>query len=114
MEKLEIFKTNPNLKEVHMTSDGQCFYNEYDAKMHAKTLKDKTVELVVNPNQLEVIVEDEDEDEQEAKAKAEAEAKAEQEAEAKAKAEQEPVDGGTSMMNLVKEETKAKKNEAKR
>ena len=47
--KTEIFKSNPNLKEVHMTSDGQCFYNDNDAKMHAKTLEDKAVELVMNP-----------------------------------------------------------------
>jgi len=32
-----------------MTSDGQCFYNDNDAKMHAKTLEDKAVELVMNP-----------------------------------------------------------------
>ncbi|WP_445720229.1 hypothetical protein [Flavobacterium sp.] len=47
--KTEIFKSNPNLKEVHMTSDGQCFYSDNDAKMHAKTLEDKAVELVMNP-----------------------------------------------------------------
>lgn len=47
--KTKIFESNPNLKEVHMTSDGQCFYNDNDAKMHAKTLEDKAVELVMNP-----------------------------------------------------------------
>ena len=47
--KTKIFESNPNLKEVHMTSDGQCFYNDNDAKMHAKTLEDKSVELVMNP-----------------------------------------------------------------
>jgi hypothetical protein len=61
MKKHNIFETNPNLKEVHMTSDGESFYNDNDAKLHAKSLKDKTVELVVNPSQLEVIT-DEDED----------------------------------------------------
>lgn len=63
MKKHDIFITNPSLKEVHMTSDGQSFYNDNDAKMHAKSLKDKIVELVVNPSQLEVITDEDDEDE---------------------------------------------------
>jgi hypothetical protein len=62
MKKHNIFETNPNLKEVHMTSDGEAFYNDNDAKMHAKSLEDKTVELVVNPSQLEVITDEDDED----------------------------------------------------
>jgi hypothetical protein len=65
MKRHKIFETNPNLKEVHMTSDGESFYNDNDAKLHAKSLKDKSVELVANPSLLEVITEDEDaEDEQ--------------------------------------------------
>lgn len=47
--KNQIFEINPNLKEVFMTSDGQCFYNENDAKMHGKALENKQVELVLNP-----------------------------------------------------------------
>lgn len=58
MKKHEIFKTNPNLKEVHMTSDGQAFYNDNDAKMHAKSLEDKKVELVLNPDHIEVVAEE--------------------------------------------------------
>lgn len=61
MKKHEIFETNPNLKEVHITSDGQAFYNDNDAKMHAKTLEDKKVELVLNPtflSDIEVIDEE--------------------------------------------------------
>lgn len=58
MKKHEIFKTNPNLKEVHITSDGQAFYNDSDAKLHAKSLKDKSVELIVNPDHIEVVTED--------------------------------------------------------
>ena len=60
--KTKIFESNPNLKEVHMTSDGQCFYNDNDAKMHAKTLEDKAVELVMNPTfliDIEVVDEEE-------------------------------------------------------
>lgn len=60
--KTKIFESNPNLKEVHMTSDGQCFYNDNDAKMHAKTLEDKAVELVMNPKfiaEMEVVDEEE-------------------------------------------------------
>ena len=59
--KTKIFESNPNLKEVHMTSDGQSFYNDNDAKMHAKTLKDNSVELVMNPKfiaEMEVVDEE--------------------------------------------------------
>lgn len=62
MKKHEIFETNPNLKEVHITSDGQAFYNDNDAKMHAKTLEDKKVELVLNPKFLTDIEVIDDED----------------------------------------------------
>ena len=63
MKSHEIFESNPDLKEVHVTSDGTPFYNANDAKQHAKTLKDKSVELVVNPSVLDVIVDDADSDE---------------------------------------------------
>lgn len=62
MKSHEIFESNPSLKEVHVTSDGTPFYNDNDAKMHAKTLKDKSVELVVNPLLIDVITEDIDSD----------------------------------------------------
>jgi len=62
MKKHEIYDSNPDLKEVHMTSDGEPFYNANDAKMHAKSLKDKLVEIVVNPLQIEVIAEDTDDE----------------------------------------------------
>lgn len=55
----KIFKTNPGLKEAHRTSDGQFFYQETDAKNHAKTLTDKTVEHVVNELEMEVIDDEE-------------------------------------------------------
>ena len=48
----EIFKTNPNLEKVHVTSDNTAFYQENDAKNHAKTLEDKLVETVYNPKML--------------------------------------------------------------
>jgi hypothetical protein len=67
MKKHKIFETNPNLKEVHMTSDGETFYKDNDAKMHAKSLKDKTVELVINPSLLEVITDEDNFDEDGAK-----------------------------------------------
>ncbi len=51
----EIFETNPNLEKVHVTSDNTAFYQETDAKNHAKTLKDKTVETVYNPKTLEAV-----------------------------------------------------------
>ncbi|AOW08743.1 hypothetical protein [Flavobacterium gilvum] len=64
MKKHEIFETNPNLKQVHLTSDGQAFYNDNDAKMHAKTLEDKNVELVINPSLIDTIAEDVDGDDE--------------------------------------------------
>ena len=51
----EIFETNPNLEKVHVTSDNTPFYQENDAKNHAKSLKDKTVETVYNEKFLEVV-----------------------------------------------------------
>lgn len=42
----DIFKANPALEKFHQTSDGQAFYNDSDARLHAKTLKDKTVKVV--------------------------------------------------------------------
>lgn len=62
MKKHEIFESNPELKQVHFTSDGQAFFKESDAKNHAKTLEDKKVELVVNPSEFENILEDFDDD----------------------------------------------------
>jgi uncharacterized protein (DUF927 family) len=51
----EIFETNPGLKKCYITSDGTPFYQENDAKNHAKTLKDKTVEPVFNEKELQVV-----------------------------------------------------------
>ena len=75
--KHEIFEANPNLKEVHATSDGQCFYNDNDAKMHAKTLKDKSVELIVNPSLIDVEIEEELDNDQDTETEAAEKAKAE-------------------------------------
>lgn len=38
-----IFKGNPAMKEVHVTSDGTAFYTLNDAKNHARTLSNKGV-----------------------------------------------------------------------
>jgi hypothetical protein len=46
---MEIFNTNPKLEKCFKTSDGEHFYNESDAKNHAKSLEDKHVEKLVNP-----------------------------------------------------------------
>lgn len=55
----EIFKSNPQLKKVYVTSDGTPFYQETDAKNHAKTLDDKTVEPLYNELELTVVDEEE-------------------------------------------------------
>lgn len=46
---MNIFENHPNLEKCFSTSDGEHFYNENDAKNHAKSLEDKTVEPVYNP-----------------------------------------------------------------
>lgn len=46
---MNIFENQPNLEKCFSTSDGEHFYNENDAKNHAKSLEDKTVEPVYNP-----------------------------------------------------------------
>lgn len=55
----KIFETNPNLKKAYITSDGTPFYQETDAKNHAKTLEDKTVKPVFNEKELQVVDEEE-------------------------------------------------------
>ncbi len=46
---MEIFNTNPTLEKCFKTSDGEHFYNESDAKNYAKSLQDKHVEKLINP-----------------------------------------------------------------
>lgn len=57
--KHSIFETHPNLEKVYVTSDEIAFYQETDAKNHAKSLKDKSVEVVYNENNLAVVDEEE-------------------------------------------------------
>lgn len=106
-----VFKNNPELKVYYKTADGTAFYTEPDARMHARSLSDKSVEPVYRSviENVAVVLEDdsqkklqdavqadalsgmmsEDEKEAEDKAKQEAEEKAKQEAEEKAKQEAE-------------------------
>jgi hypothetical protein len=49
----DVFKQNPKLEKYYSTSDGEAFYNENDAKNHAKSLDEKTVETVYNDDFLE-------------------------------------------------------------
>lgn len=44
MNGKEYLAENPKCDVIHSTSDGNLFYNESDAKNHANTLDDKTVE----------------------------------------------------------------------
>ena len=63
----DVFKQNPKLEKYYSTSDGEAFYNENDAKNHAKNLEVKTVETVFNELFLDVIKDEElSEDEKEA------------------------------------------------
>lgn len=38
-----ILKANPDISEVHITSDGTAFYTRNDAQNHANTLKNREV-----------------------------------------------------------------------
>ena len=85
-----IFESNPNLKKAFITSDGTPFYQENDAKNHAKTLEDKSVEPVYNEKELQVNDAEDlsDEDKEMAEFEATEKLKADQAAE-KLKADQE-------------------------
>ena len=50
----EVFESNPKLKHYFKTADDQAFYNADDAKNHSKSLQDKSVETVFNPNLIDV------------------------------------------------------------
>lgn len=39
----EVLKANPDINEVHVTSDGTAFYTRNDAQNHANTLKNREV-----------------------------------------------------------------------
>lgn len=58
----KIFEQNPQLQVVFVTSDGTPFYNEGDAKNHGKSLENKSVETVYNPNHLQVVDSEDSED----------------------------------------------------
>jgi len=44
-----IFEANPNLKKYFKTSDGESFYKEGDANLHAKGLENRKVTPVFRP-----------------------------------------------------------------
>ncbi len=48
-----IFEQHPNLKQYFKTADGQAFYEHSDAKLHARTLEDKSIETVEKPVKVE-------------------------------------------------------------
>lgn len=72
----DVFKNNPKLEKYYGTSDGESFYNENDAKNHAKNLEVKTVETVFNELFLEVIKDEELSEDDKAALQLEAEEKA--------------------------------------
>jgi hypothetical protein len=41
-----LFTHYPAVDRLHFTADGQAFFMENDARNHAETLKDKTVETI--------------------------------------------------------------------
>lgn len=48
-----IFKSHPHLDEYFTTSDGQAFFSENAATVHAKTLKNKAVKCVIKSAEME-------------------------------------------------------------
>ncbi|RWX00917.1 hypothetical protein [Flavobacterium cerinum] len=46
MAKDQVFESNPTISVYYKTSDGETFYKEGDAKFHARSLKDKSVQTV--------------------------------------------------------------------
>jgi hypothetical protein len=54
-----IFKQHPAVKEFHVTSDDQAFFQPADAKNHATTLADKEVEIVKRGDVLKKVLIDE-------------------------------------------------------
>lgn len=46
----QVFQDNPKLNHCYKTSDNEMFYNAEDAKNHAKSLNDQSVETLDNPN----------------------------------------------------------------
>ncbi len=93
----KVFEQHPQLKQAFITSDDTAFYQETDAKNHAKTLEDKTVEPVFNEMELNVV-------DEEVLSSEEEEMKAFEAAET-AKAEQEAI-----KLQAVEAEEKAKKD----
>lgn len=103
----KIFETNPDLKKAYITSDGTPFYQETDAKNHAKTLKDKSVEPVFNEKELQVVDEEEltDADHEMAEFEAAEKLKADQEAE-RQKAIQDQMELAQALLEFNPETTK--------
>lgn len=52
----ELFKQYPNMSEYFETSDGEKFFKEDPAKVHGRTLKNKTVKTVTRPEAEDVII----------------------------------------------------------
>lgn len=50
---ITLFAQYPNLSEYFETSDGQKFFKEDPAKVHGRTLKDKSVKTVLRPEETE-------------------------------------------------------------
>jgi hypothetical protein len=48
-----IFVQHPNLEQYFKTADGQAFYEHSDAKLHTKSLDDKSVETINRPIEVE-------------------------------------------------------------
>ena len=106
----EIFETNPQLEKVFVTTDGEAFYNDNDAKNHAKNLDDKGVKIIFNTDFLEVVVEKNVSEDDKALAEFEADekAKAEKLAEDEAQAEKE-ADEKAKAEKLAEDEAQAEK-----
>ncbi len=53
MKKADVFNSHPKLEKYFKTSDGTKFFTEHDATNFSRTLKDKAVETVKRPAEVE-------------------------------------------------------------
>lgn len=55
----DLFNQYPKMSEYFQTSDGQKFFKEDTAKLHAKSLEDKNIKKVERPSKSKATVQDE-------------------------------------------------------
>lgn len=60
MKSQDVFKQNPKLESYFQTSDGNNFFKDFDAKNHAKSLKNKAIKEVKKGDSKAVLLSSQD------------------------------------------------------